>query len=168
MKQTPIQLTAGLVTNRAPSAQGLRRSRRKAHGYTFIEIVGSLAVIALGVAIISGVGEDVMSGSDTSRAIAQVKMVRGAASLYAAPGDFAGMTMARLSVGNSVGTGTGTNPWGGNYTVTVNNSGADYTLSITAVPEDASVPLLSTLGIGSFVAAAYNATTDVVTVGYDR
>lgn len=140
--------------------------KSKQKGYSLVEIGIGMVVVVFILAGVVSMGKDVMDAGKINTATNAVSLLRTAASRYGAPSDFEHMTLATITVSNTISDGIGTNPWGGDYSITVNNNGADYTLVLTEVPEYASGPLKKAFSPGASTAVTYADTT--LTVSYDE
>jgi len=139
---------------------------KKQKGYTLVELMLVLMVVVGGLGFLAKAGLDAQAGNRISEGIRSVSLLRSQASLYGAPSNFVGMTLLNIPVGKTIGDGSGTNPWHGDYSLTVNNAGADYTLTLTEVPADASGPMMKAMAEGASTVPAYTGTT--LSVGYDE
>ncbi len=146
----------------------LRNNKTTQRGFTFIELVMSLVFMALAVTVVLGVGRGLMEDASVSRANTEITHIRAAASIYASPGDFTGMTMGLIHAGPAVGSGSGTNPWKGDYAITVTSGNASYTLTVTDVPTNAQGRLITTMGEGATATPTVASGTNSVAAIYDR
>jgi len=139
---------------------------KKQKGLGLIEIMLALIITVFLVTTVVNMGSDGMAAGKIAAGIKAVRLIRTQASQYASPSDFAGMTLSNIPIKKTVGSGSGTNPWGGDYGITVNNAGTDYTLTLTLVPEEAAGPMMKVMDEDASTDSAYSGTT--LTVGYDK
>jgi prepilin-type N-terminal cleavage/methylation domain-containing protein len=139
-------------------------------GFSLVELAIGLAILTvliLSISLSSGVKENarVQSASQSVRAL------RSAAESYLSAGNvnYSGVTLTVLKTNNLLPaslSGTGTNPWGGNYTVGPNatlNTQAD--IALTAVPSTEATKLTSYFN-NSANASVYDATTKTWTATF--
>ena len=131
---------------------------RNRGGFTLIELVLVISIVALlimAVGLTSGVRENakVHSASES------VKALRTAAESYIAAGNmtYAGITISGLQTLGYLPAGfsaTGSNPWGGNYTIVPNTDTNKVDISLTGVSSAAAIRL-SALFANSATATNY-------------
>lgn len=146
--------------------KGVRRMRNRG-GFTLIELVLVISIIALlimAVGLTSGVRENAKVHS----AAESVKALRTAAESYIAAGNmtYTGITISGLQTLGflpAAFSATGSNPWGGNYTIVPNSADAskvDISLSgVTAF----GAARLSALFVNSATATNYASNTWTIT-----
>ena len=136
-------------------------------GFTLIELVLVISIVALllmAVGLTSGVRENAKIHS----AAESVKSIRTAAESYIAAGNmtYTGITVSGLQTLGflpAAFSATGSNPWGGNYTVAANASDSGKVdIALTGVAS-ASATRLSTLFANSAAATSYSGTTWTIT-----
>lgn len=135
-------------------------------GFTLIELVLVISIVAIlimAVGLTSGVRENAKVHS----AAESVKSLRTAAESYIAAGN---MTYTGISIDGLKTAGflpgsfsaTGSNPWGGNYTVAANSDSNQVDISLTSVSA-AAAARLSALFVNSAAASSYASETWTVT-----
>ena len=97
-------------------------------GFTLIELAIGLAVITVLILAISA-SSGIRDNARVQSAAQSVQSLRSAAESYLAGGklNYSGMDIATLKTNNLLPagfSGSGTNPWGGNYSIAVNGSDA--------------------------------------------
>jgi len=147
--------------------KGVRRIMRNRGGFTLIELVLVISIIALlimAVGLTSGVRENAKVHS----AAESVKALRTAAESYIAAGNmtYTGITISGLQTLGylpAAFSATGSNPWGGNYAIAPNSADAskvDISLSgVTAF----GAARLSALFVNSAAATSYASNTWTIT-----
>jgi len=142
------------------------REMRKRRGFSLIELVLVISIIALlimAVGLTSGVRENAKVHS----AAQSVQTLRTAAESYIAAGNmtYTGITILGLQTLGylpSSFSATGSNPWGGNYTIAPNTDANKVDISLTSVSSSAATRL-STLFANSAAATSYASTTWTIT-----
>ena len=140
---------------------------RNKSGFTLIELVLVISIVALllmAIGLTSGVKEN----ARVHAAAESVKTLRTAAESYIAAGNmtYAGITIAGLQTAEYLPanfSATGSNPWGGNYSIAVNSDPNKVDISLTGVSTTASARL-SSLFTNS--ASATNSESDTWTVTF--
>ncbi|RJP30026.1 MAG: type II secretion system protein [Candidatus Omnitrophota bacterium] len=142
------------------------RLRSKKSGFTLIELVLVISIIALlimAVGLTSGIRENakVHSASES------VKSLRTAAESYIAAGSmtYTGITVAGLQTSGflpAAFSATGSNPWGGNYVIAPNTDANKVDISLTGVSASAA-SRLSALFSNSAAATGYASETWTIT-----
>jgi len=111
------------------------------NGFTLLELIVVMVIITI---IASQIIASFKGASDNGRvasALNSVKAIQTAAMNYFNNngGSCAGISVSNLVAGNYLPgafTGTGSNPWGGNYTVAVNaNNATQFNLSMTNISQ---------------------------------
>lgn len=142
-----------------------RLMNRKA--FTLIELVLVLVIIGVLAAILIP-ALSMRDKANISKAKGEIRSLHAGALGYLSAGrtTFTGVSVANLvSEGHLPAnfTGTGSNPWGGDYTVTVNASDATQVdIALTTVPANAGADLVRTFNTIS-EGATYATTTFTVT-----
>jgi prepilin-type N-terminal cleavage/methylation domain-containing protein len=117
-------------------------TKRKSKGFTFLELVVALGI--LGILMAAG-AKALNSGNISEQYILQkdIDTITTQAIKYAAGRQFTGVTIAKLcldgyidgTVCGASANGTGSNPWGGNYTLAVNATNPNrFDVTATKVP----------------------------------
>ena len=139
---------------------------RNKSGFTLIELVLVISIVALllmAIGLTSGVREN----ARVHAAAESVKTLRTASESYIAAGNmtYAGITIAGLQAAGYLPasfSATGSNPWGGNYSISVNSDPNKVDISLTGVSTIASARL-SSLFTNSASATSYASDTWTVT-----
>ena len=139
---------------------------RNKSGFTLIELVLVISIVALllmAIGLTSGVREN----ARVHAAAESVKTLRTASESYIAAGNmtYAGITIAGLQTAGYLPasfSATGSNPWGGNYSISVNSDPNKVDISLTGVSTIASARL-SSLFTNSASATSYASDTWTVT-----
>ena len=143
------------------------KSMRTRNGFTLIELVLVVSIIAVLIMAI-GLTGGIMDSAKVNSAAQSVRTLRAAAESYIASGN---MTYTGISISGlqtlgylpATFTATGSNPWGGNYTVAPNaSSSSNVDISLTNVAS-ADATRLSSLFANSCQATTYSSTTWTVT-----
>ena len=136
-------------------------------GFTLIELVlviGIIAILIMAVGLTSGIRDNAKVNS----AAQSVRALRSAAENYLAAGNmtYTGISISGLQTSGylpNAFSATGSNPWGGNYTVAVNSSDSGKVdISLTSVAS-ASATRLSSLFANSASSTSYSSTTWTIT-----
>ena len=135
-------------------------------GFTLIELVLVISIVALllmAIGLTSGVKEN----ARVHAAAESVKTLRTAAESYIAAGNmtYAGITITGLQTAGYLSanfSATGSNPWGGNYSITADSDPNKVDISLTGVNTTASAHL-SSLFANSASATNYESDTWTVT-----
>ena len=138
----------------------------KKSGFTLIELVLVISIVALLLMAI-GVTSGVRESARVHAAAESVKALRTAAESYIAAGSmtYTGITVAGLQTAGYLPAGfsaTGSNPWGGDYTIAANSDSSRVDISLTGVGATASTRL-STLFANSAQGTSYASNTWTVT-----
>jgi len=139
---------------------------RNRSGFTLIELVLVISIIALLIMAV-GVTSGVRENAKVHSAAESVKALRTAAESYIAAGN---MTYASIRISGLQTLGylpaafsaTGSNPWGGNYTIAPNSDANKVDISLTGVSSSAATRL-STLFANSAAATNYASSTWTIT-----
>ncbi len=139
---------------------------RRQSGFTLIELVLVISIIALLIMAV-GVASGVRENAKIHSAAESVRTLRTAADSYIAGGNmtYTGITIEGLkTLGYLPGSfsPTGSNPWGGDYSVAPNSDTNMVDISLSAVPE-AAAARLSALFVNSAAATNYASNTWTVT-----
>lgn len=142
------------------------RIMRKKSGFTLIELVLVISIIALlimAVGLTSGIRENakVHSASES------VKALRTAAESYIAAGNmtYTGITVSDLQTSGylpAAFSATGSNPWGGNYEIAPNTDANKVDISLTGVSASAAARLTA-LFANSATVTSYASETWAIT-----
>jgi prepilin-type N-terminal cleavage/methylation domain-containing protein len=114
---------------------------RKQRGFTFIEVLTVLSIIAIATIGSLAVRDWAVGNSRVSEAKSQIITIQSGTQLWRPKnGNFTGISMASMSgiaaVPESWGTGSELNPWGGNITVTVDSADATrYLVTLTGIDQ---------------------------------
>ena len=139
---------------------------RNNKGFTLIELVLVISIVALllmAIGLTSGVKEN----ARVHAAAESVKSLRTAAESYIAAGNmtYSGITVAGLQTAGYLPanfSATGSNPWGGNYSIAVDSDPNKVDISLTGVSSTAG-SRLSALFVNSASATNYSSNTWTVT-----
>jgi len=143
-------------------------------GIGLLELMLSLAIIAVLLVIATRYYETAKTGEQVNEAIGIVQAIRGASAQWAAgKPSYSGLNMSALynygllprSVGGGNNDGVGTNPWGGNVSVTPINSNAQVQVTLTKVPTQACNNLIGKLSYETPITPTCNGGNFVVTFG---
>ena len=135
---------------------------RAKKGFTLIELVLVISIVALllmAIGLTSGVREN----ARVHAAAESVKTLRTASESYIAAGNmtYAGITIAGLQTAGYLPasfSATGSNPWGGNYSIAADSDPNKVDISLTGVSTTASARL-SSLFTNSASATSYASDT---------
>jgi prepilin-type N-terminal cleavage/methylation domain-containing protein len=135
---------------------------RNKNGFTLIELVLVISIVALllmAIGLTSGVKEN----ARVHAAAESVKTLRTAAESYIAAGKmtYSGISMTGLQTAGYLPAGfsaTGSNPWGGDYSIMANSDPNKVDISLTGVNATASARL-SALFVNSASATNYASDT---------
>jgi prepilin-type N-terminal cleavage/methylation domain-containing protein len=114
---------------------------RKQRGFTFIEVLTVLSIIAIATIGSLAVRDWAVGNSRVSEAKSQIITIQSGTQLWRPKnGNFTGISMASMSgiaaVPESWGAGTELNPWGGNITVAVDGADATrYLVTLTGIDQ---------------------------------
>ena len=139
---------------------------RNKNGFTLIELVLVISIVALllmAIGLTSGVKEN----ARVHAAAESVKTLRTAAESYIAAGNmtYAGISITGLQTAGYLPAkfdATGSNPWGGNYSIAVDSDPNKVDISLTGVSTTAG-SRLSALFANSASATSYSSNTWIVT-----
>lgn len=139
---------------------------RNENGFTLIELVLVISIVALllmAIGLTSGVKEN----ARVHAAAESVKTLRTAAESYIAAGNmtYAGISITGLQTAGYLPANfnaTGSNPWGGNYSIAVDSDPNKVDISLTGVSTTAGARL-SALFANSASATSYSSNTWIVT-----
>jgi prepilin-type N-terminal cleavage/methylation domain-containing protein len=115
-------------------------------GFTLIELVLAISIIALLIMAI-GSASGVRQSAKVQSAAESIRTLRIASESYIAGGSttFTGITIASLKTAGLLPSGfsaTGSNPWGGGYSVTANSGDSSKVdIALTSVPDAAATRL---------------------------
>lgn len=131
----------------------------KKGGFTLIELVLVISIIALLIMAV-GLASGVRENAKIHSAAESVKSLRTAAESYIASGNmtYAGITVSELQTAGYLPgsfSATGSNPWGGDYTVAPNADSTKVDISLTQVSVSGSARL-SALFANSATATGYS------------
>ena len=109
------------------------------NAFTILEMSIVLAIIGILIAGIVGVAGSLRQTAFVMEAAQTINSLHQAANGYLAVGNtnFSGISVAQLITDNllpSGFSGTGTNPWGGNYTIAPNTDNSKIDIGLTSVP----------------------------------
>lgn len=114
---------------------------RKQRGFTFIEVLTVLSIIAIATIGSLAVRDWAVGNSRVSEAKSQIITIQSGTQLWRPKnGNFTGISMASMSgiaaVPESWGGGTELNPWGGDITVAVDSADATrYLVTLTGIDQ---------------------------------
>lgn len=139
---------------------------RNKRGFSLIELVLVISIIALLIMAV-GVSSGVRENAKVHSASESVRSLRTAAESYIAVGNmtYTGITISGLQTLGYLPasfSATGSNPWGGNYTIAVNTDVNKIDISLTGVSSSAAARL-SALFANSAAATNYASDTWTVT-----
>ncbi|WP_241967645.1 type II secretion system protein [Pseudidiomarina insulisalsae] len=115
---------------------------KKQQGFTFIEVLTVLAIIALATIGTLAVRDWAVGNSRVSDAKNQVVTIQAGAQLWRPrSGDFTGISLASMSaiaaVPETWGDGTSINPWGGNINVEADAADSSrYVVTLSGIAQD--------------------------------
>ncbi len=139
---------------------------RNRSGFTLIELVLVISIIALLIMAV-GVTSGVRENAKVHSAAESVKALRTAAESYISAGNmtYTGITISGLQTLGylpAAFSATGSNPWGGNYTIAPNSDANKVDISLTGVSSSAAARL-SVLFANSAAATNYVSSTWTIT-----
>ena len=135
-------------------------------GFSLIELVMVISIIALLIMAV-GLTSGIRESAKVHSAAESVKALRTAADSYIASGN---MTYSKITIAGLQTSGylpasfsaTGSNPWGGNYTIAPNSDANKVDISLTSVSSTAAARLTA-LFANSAAATSYSSTTWTIT-----
>ena len=142
------------------------RSRNRA-AFSLLELSLALAVIVI-LLLALAQGGGIRNQARVMTAAESIRTLRTAAEGFISGGNltYTGVSLTELKNKNLLPggfSGTGSNPWGGNYNIAVNAGDATKVdITVTAVPDDAGAQL-NTLFKNSAGSTSYDAGTDIWT-----
>ncbi|MDX1524691.1 MAG: prepilin-type N-terminal cleavage/methylation domain-containing protein [Pseudidiomarina maritima] len=117
--------------------------RKQQQGFTFIEVLTVLSIIALATVGTLALRDWAVGNSRISEAKTQIITIQAGAQLWRPrSGDLTGISLAAMSgiaaVPQQWGSGTAINPWGGDVTVAVDGTDTSrYVITLTGIDADA-------------------------------
>ncbi len=144
---------------------------RRERGFTFLEVMIALSLGMIAIMAVAKGIQSITTRSNVSVAVTDIQYIlQASVSWRASQTSYSGISMSVLEnqglLPSAIGSGSGTNPWGGNYTVTANASNGNLLdIALSNVASDAGAQAVTLLQKTSYNAnsASYSGGTLSVT-----